>query len=456
MGGIGRRQPGIYAAPGAFGKGRRLSHKMRRRPEGEPEEQLPDHERPDPMELKKHTERWKDHRVIAHLDMDAFFAAIEQQHCPDLRGRPVIVGGLPGQRGVVSTCSYEARVFGVRSAMPAAEAARRCPDGVFLETDGAKYAHVSVQVLDIMRRHSPIIEVFSIDEAFIDITGIWERYGSPGALVRAMQEAIRSETGLTGSAGIGPNKIIAKMASGMDKPCGLTEVCPCMVAAFLENLPVDEIFGVGPATTKNLARLGIHTVGELARYRKDILVKIFGVNGASLHEIANGGGAIEVTPFYSRPVEKSIGHETTLPWDTDSIDIINANLRVLSERVGRRMRKSGLETRRVTLKFRFDDFTTFTRARTLSHHVRSDGAIFHHARSLFEENTRYRFKPVRLLGISVSKLRDKTVYQQNEIFDISGEGKEVVVCEVMDKIKDLYGDMAITYSSAATRYRIKR
>ncbi len=443
-----------FGSNGSFGKGRQLTHviqgehsirDIRQADEFPPERRLPR------SVSDKVAGRWEGYKTIVHLDMDAFFAAVEQQHNPALRNKPVIIGGLPGYRGVVSTCSYEARVYGVKSGMQSAEAYRLCPHGIFLQTDGHKYTWVSVEILSLLKQFSPTVEPFSIDEAFIDITGIWQRYGSPADMVNVIKDAIRAKTGLTCSAGIGPNKMIAKISSGMDKPDGLTEIFPQKVSAFLEHLPVEAVWGIGKATGKALAKVGIYTVGELAKTDRSLLKRLFGVCGLALHEIANGGGDTEVTPFYQKPNEKSIGHETTLPKDTASDAILTANLRMLSERVGRRMRKSGFEARRVTLKFRYADFSTFTRAKTLSGYVRSDTAIFHQAVRLLKEN-RQRTDSIRLVGISVSKLRDTYNSFQEDIFCSSGESKLSRVCETMDKIKDSYGDNAITYLSTMTRY----
>jgi len=443
------------AAPGVFGKGRELTHLIR---DESAKDSAEEKKRPwsirkvDTQTIGKNRHKWSGHKVIVHLDMDAFFAAIEQQHCPQLKGQPVIIGGLPGYRGVVSTCSYEARVFGIKSAMPTAEAFRRCPVGIFLETSGSKYTYISIDVLNILREFSPILEPFSIDEAFVDITGIWERYGTPASMVKEMQMMIESRTGLTASAGIAHNKILAKMASGMDKPNGLTLVEPGTVGAFLENLPVETVWGIGPATQNALSQLGILTIGQLAMYDVYALRKIFGVHGAALHEIAHGRGDSIVTPYYHQPHEKSIGHETTLPNDTDSIDVIRANLRVLSERVGRRMRKSGYETKRIKLKFRYSDFSTFSRERTLTDYVRSDLAIFQQAVKLLDDNLQ-KARAIRLVGITVSHLREFKGVAQVEIFEELCEKKNSCICDVMDKIKDIYGDKSITYLSSSFRYK---
>ncbi|MBD3232121.1 MAG: DNA polymerase IV [candidate division Zixibacteria bacterium] len=443
-----------FGTNGSFGKGRQLTHVIQRehsdKETGEGIEPPPKRRLPRGVPDKV-AARWEGYKTIVHLDMDAFFAAVEQQHNPALRNKPVIIGGLPGYRGVVSTCSYEARVYGVKSGMPSAEAYRLCPHGIFMQTDGHKYTWVSVEILSLLKQFSPTVEPFSIDEAFIDISGIWQRYGSPADMVNSIKDAIKGKTGLTCSAGIGPNKMIAKMSSGMDKPDGLTEVHPERVPAFLENLPVEAVWGIGKATGKALEKVGIDTVGELAKTDRSLLKRLFGVAGLALHEIANGVGDTEVTPFYQKPNEKSIGHETTLPKDTASVEILTANLRMLSERVGRRMRKSGFEARRVTLKFRYADFSTFTRAKTLSGYIRSDTAIFHQAMRLLKEN-KQRTDSIRLVGISVSKLRDTYNSFQEDLFRSSGESKLSCICETMDKIKDSYGDNAITYLSTMTRY----
>ncbi|MCP4631827.1 MAG: DNA polymerase IV [candidate division Zixibacteria bacterium] len=445
----------FQVAPGCFGKGRMLTNKVRsdaRFTEGNDEHVLWEKNETDLKSLKENREKWEGHNVVMHMDMDAFFAAIEQIHHPELRGKPVIVGGLPGARGVVSTCSYEARTYGVKSAMSTAEAYRRCPDGIFIETGGKKYTYVSIQVLNIMKRFSPFVEPFSIDEAFLDVSKIWERYGSPETMAYAIKSEIKNETGLTCTIGISPNKIVAKMASGMDKPDGLTVICPAMMHASIDNLPVETIWGVGEATKKILNKMGVFTIGELACQDSKYLKRIFGINGPALKEVASGIDESKVVPYYSHPSEKSIGHETTLYKDTNSMDEVFANLRTLSERVGRRMRKSEYEARRITLKIRYSDFTTYTRARTLENHIQSDISIYYQTKLLFLENHECK-KSVRLLGISVSKLREMNNHIQTEIFAEKSENRNIKVCDVMDKIKDNYGDKSITFSSSTSKIK---
>ncbi len=448
-----------YSGGGAFGKGRELTHLVRNTslnpidPNNNPHGKTAmANQKPDKKYIDYQKAKWRNSKVIVHLDMDAFFAAIEQQHCPELKDKPVIIGGPPEYRGVVATCSYEARAFGVKSAMSSKDAHRLCPNGIFLETDGAKYTYISVQILNILRGFSPTVEPFSIDEAFVDITGLWEIYGSPLKMVEAIKSEIKSRSNLTCSAGIGPNKIIAKMASKMDKPNGTTVIAPDVVPAFLECLPVEKIFGVGHSTKRTLEKLGVHTIGQLAETDVAVLTDIFGVNGKALHNIANGKGDTNVIPFYQRPLEKSIGHEMTLPRDTNSFEVIKANLRLLSERVGRRMRKSGLEAKRVTLKFRYFDFSTFTRAKTLSNHIKSDNAVFNQALLLLKANP-IKSAPLRLIGVSVSRLREiEGDNRQLEIFDKLSEERAAKISQVMDKIKDNFGDRSITYLSTQLKY----
>src|SRR5919198_4802989 len=293
--------------------------------------------------------------------MDAFYASVEQRDRPELRGRPVIVGADPSGRGVVSAASYEARVFGVRSAMPIGKAARLCPHGVFLPVDMDKYARVSDDIMAILGDFSPLVEPVSVDEAFVDLPGTESLFGPPAEAVRRIKRRIRAETALTASAGLASNKFIAKIASDLEKPDGLVVVPAGREAEFLASLPIERLWGVGKATAKTLAGLGIATIGQLQRLPCSTLVRRLGEHGADLHELAFGRDERAVTPWAP---PKSMGAETTFERDTDDRALLHTTLRSQTERVAHELRAGAVAASRVTLKLRFADFRTITRSHT--------------------------------------------------------------------------------------------
>ena len=330
--------------------------------------------------------------------MDAFYASVEQRDRPELRGVPVIVGADPKGRGVVSAASYEARVFGVRSAMPIGKAARLCPHGVFVPVDMAKYARVSDDIMALLGEFSPLVEPVSVDEAFIDLTGTASLFGPPAEAVRSIKHRIRGETGLTASAGLASNKFIAKIASDLRKPDGLVVVEAGREAEFLAPLPIERLWGVGKATAKSLAALGIATIGQLQRLARATLVSRLGEHGADLHELAFGHDDRVVTPWTA---PKSMGAETTFERDSDDRARLETTLRGQAERVARELRAGGVAASRVTLKLRFADFRTITRSHTGD--PTQDGLeLYRRVMVLF---TRERLvQRVRLIGLSASTL----------------------------------------------------
>ncbi len=330
--------------------------------------------------------------------MDAFYASVEQRDRPELRGKPVIVGADPRGRGVVAAASYEARRFGVHSAMPISRAARLCPRAVFLPVDIEKYVHVSTEIMTILAEYSPLVEPLSLDEAFLDVTGTDRLFGPPLVLARTIKRRIREEVGLTASAGIAPNKFLAKLASDVEKPDGLVEVRAGEEVAFLHPLPVERLWGVGQVTARKLRKMGIETIGQLARVPVSLLERQFGKTGAHLHELAWGRD--------DRPVEpctppKSMGAEETFTRDHRDVEHLLQTLRTQAERVARELRAEGYVARTVTLKLRLADFRTLTRSLTAE--ATQDGLeIFQRARALL---SRVPFdQSVRLIGLSVSGL----------------------------------------------------
>jgi DNA polymerase-4 len=330
--------------------------------------------------------------------MDAFYASIEQRDCPELRGRPVVVGADPRGRGVVSAASYEARLFGVRSAMPTGRAARLCPHAAFVPVDMKKYAGVSRQVMDILDGFSPLVEPLSVDEAFLDLTGTRSLFGDPVDAVRAIKQRIRDGTGLTASAGLAANKFVAKVASDLEKPDGLVVVEPGQEAPFLARLPVERIWGVGRVMARELATLGITTVAQLQAVPPGVLAQRFGAHGEALHALAFGRDDRPVEPWTA---PKSMGAETTFGVDCTDGRRIHATLREQAERVGRSLRADALAALCVTLKLRFADFRTLTRRHTGE--PTQDGLeIYRRAERLLARET--LAQPVRLIGVSASAL----------------------------------------------------
>ena len=342
------------------------------------------------------------HREIIHLDLDAFYASVEMLDNPEIAGKPVIVGG-GGKRGVVTAASYEARKFGVHSAQPVATARRLCPDGVFLPVRMGRYKEMSDRVFEIFRRFSPLVEALSIDEGFLDVTGTERLFGGALEVARKIKEAVASETGLTVSAGVAASKFVAKIASDMNKPDGLTVVPRGKEKEFLGPLPVGKLWGVGKVTETALHRMGVKTIGDLASVPAENLKKRFGKHGLHLHRLANGIDDREVEPEHE---VKSIGHEDTYDEDIRDREAIGKELLSLAHRVSSRLRRKGFRGRTVTLKVKYHDFTQVTRAATLPSPT-DDGATIYRTVIPLLKKTEAGRRPVRLLGISVSHFGEK-------------------------------------------------
>ena len=343
-------------------------------------------------------------RKIIHVDMDAFYASVEQRDRPELRGRPVVVGGPAEGRGVVAAASYEARAFGVHSAMSAAKAKRLCPDAVFLAPDFAKYSSESQRIREILRRVTELIEPLALDEAYLDITTNALDEPDPRRVAFRIKRWIRDETGLVASAGAGPNKLIAKLASDHEKPDGLVVIAPNAVDRFLARMPVRRLWGVGPKTAERLSSIGVRTVADVRRLSPERLQRAFGKFGPFLWDLAHGRD--------DRPVEahrpaKSRGAERTLPRDLRTRAEVEAILEPLAQRVAADLRRGGRPGRTVTLKLRYSDFTTITRSRSHATPIDDAERIAATARALLAE-TQVGQRPVRLVGIQVSGLVGET------------------------------------------------
>ena len=387
-------------------------------------------------------------RAIVHVDMDAFYASIEQRDRPELRGRPVVVGADPRGRGVVSAASYEARVYGVRSAMPIGRAARLCPHAAFVRVDMDKYQRVSRQVMAILDRFSPLVEPLSVDEAFVDVTGTHSLFGPPREAARLIKRRIIEETGLTASAGLAANKFVAKVASDLEKPDGLVVVEPGQEATFLARLSVDRIWGVGRVMAKELAALGITTVAHLQAVPLAILARRFGVHGEALHHLAFGRDELPVEPWTA---PKSMGAETTFGVDSTDGRRIRAALRAQAERVARSLRDDDLAATCVTLKLRFADFRTLTRRHTGE--PTQDGLeIYRRAERLLAREPLPQ--AVRLIGVSTSSFV-RAGRGQLQLLDPVALRRERL-SRAVDAISDRYGDGAIVPATLLPRDRGRR
>ena len=374
-------------------------------------------------------------RQIIHIDMDAFFAAIEQRDNPQLRGKPVIVGGDPDGRGVVSSASYEARHYGVKSAMPCGQARRRCPQAIFLGVDMPKYKQVSAQVMQILGQYTPLVEQVSVDEAFLDVTGSRQLFGTAKQIATEIRRRIKQQLGLNASVGVAPNKFVAKMASEKAKPNGLVVIEAEEVENFLGDLPVTQLWGVGDSTARRLRKLGIDTVGQLRQYPQEMLVEHFGKQCRHLYRLARGQDDSPVQPEGER---KSVSHETTFAQDTADSEILRATLLELSEQVGRRLRAHDLPGRTITLKLRFADFTTITRSETRAEPMAADEQIYTMAAGLLEEIKLGRRK-VRLIGVGVGNFGQSG---QLSLWDTS-DGKRPSVDQSIDELRERFGPDSI-------------
>ena len=379
-------------------------------------------------------------RVILHVDMDAFYASVEQRDRPELRGRPVVVGADPRGRGVVSAASYEARRFGIHSAMPIGRAYRLCPRAAFLPVDMDKYARESDRIMSILADFTPLVEPLSLDEAFLDVTGSRALHGTGVEIARRIKARIRDEVGLTASAGVAPNKFVAKIASDLEKPDGLVEVAPGREAAFLRDLPLRRLWGVGPAAERELAALGARTIGDLARLGRGRLEARLGASGAHLFELAQGVDDRPVVPWHD---PKSIGAEETFGRDTREVGRLRATLLAQADRVAAELRAAGLRGRTVTLKLRFSDFDTLTRRGTGETPTADGGEIFRRVWTAFSKVPRPQ--AVRLIGLSVSGFASAADPEQLPL--LGRPDRTDRLGRVTDQVRTRFGPQALVRGS---------
>ncbi|MCW8943429.1 MAG: DNA polymerase IV [Sedimenticola sp.] len=380
-------------------------------------------------------------KLILHVDMDAFFASVEQRDRPECRGLPVVIGAFPGKRGVASTCSYEARAYGIRSAMPIAEAYRRCPDALFLKPDMPRYSEASRLVMAALGSISPIVEQVSVDEAYLDITGLDRLFGSPEAIAHQVKVAVWDATALTCSVGVGSNRLIAKLASEHNKPNGTTIVLPDQVADFLDPMPVSNLRGVGPKTVKIVQRLGIRSIKELKAYTLESLQQFFGEKMAgSLYRQSRGLASDQIG---ERAERVSISKETTFNEDVTDIRLLRSTLRRLCSDVGQSLRREDLKGQVVSIKIRLPGFETHTRQRRLALADDLDSTFFTVAWDLFQASG-FMGKPIRLIGIGISDWGDNSGANLDLFAGDSETGQDRRLYHMLDEASDKFGKGALS------------
>jgi len=392
-------------------------------------------------------------RAILHCDLDAFYASVEQRDHPEYRGKPVIVGGDgPSERGVVMAASYEARAFGVRSAMPLAIAGRLCPDGIYVPGNFDRYVEASDAVMAIFAERTPLVEPISLDEAFLDVTATEHLFGGAVEMAREIKRAVRSTCGLVVSVGVATNKLCAKVGSDLRKPDGLVIVPAGGEAAFLAPLPLERLWGVGPKTREVLAGWDLRTIGQLARFDRTALETRLGDHGSAIWERANG---IDDAPVASEHVPKSVGHSHTFDENTLDPAKIESTLLLLSEGVGRRLREHALRGRTITMTLRVAPFETRTRQRTLGDATNDDLTIYRIARQLLraaltEDREGGRTSPVRLIGVSVSGLSEG---EQLGLFEAARHAR---LNAALDAVRARFGKDALDRASAREVHERRR
>ena len=383
--------------------------------------------------------------TILHVDMDAFFVSVELLARPKLRGKPVVVGGQPDQRGVVSAASYEARKFGIHSAMPLRTAGRLCPHAVFLETHHELYSEWSDRVAAILGKYSPVVEMASVDEAYLDLAGTERLHGPPFAAAHALLLEITASTGLPCSAGLARTRLVAKVASDQAKPRGLLWVPGCAEAAFLAALSVRRIPGIGEVTEKALHALGFQTVGQLASVSQENLEQHFGRWGTALYRKARGEDSYE---FFIDAEPKSISHNHTFGQDTDNPELLHATLSHLCQKSMKRLRDAALDASTITVTIRYEGFETHTRSRTLREATHLDAIVFENVVQLFEHNWN-RSRRVRLLGVGLSSFSHGG--EQLDLLDAARRAKLERVSKAADQLRDRFGFSKIQFGGSLSK-----
>jgi DNA polymerase-4 len=386
-------------------------------------------------------------KTYFHVDMDAFFVSVEELFDPSLKGKPVVVGGRPDERGVVSAASYAARKFGVHSAMPLRTAHKLCPQAIFVDGHPERYRHYSHRIYGVMQQFSPLVEMASVDEAYLDITGTERLYGPPLRAADLLHSRIQAATGLHCSIGIAASRLVAKIASDQAKPNGALWVLPGLEASFLAPLEVRKVPGVGKVTEKNLHALGIHYVGDLARLDERFLEERFGKWGLALAGKSQG---MDAGGWYDSPLgedagPKSISHEHTFSEDTGDLTQLESTLSRLCEMVGRRLREHKLQARTLQLKLRNKDFSTITRAHSLARATDLDTELFEEIRALFLANWK-KGAPIRLLGVHASGWEEGQ--EQMDLLAEDRHQKWKQTLAAADRLRDRFGDSAVSLAAS--------
>ncbi len=379
--------------------------------------------------------------MIIHVDMDAFYASVEIRDNPELVSKPVVVGGSPSGRGVISAASYEARKFGIHSAMPSREALRKCSSLIFVKSRMSHYAAVSRQIRQIFFEFTSLVEPLSLDEAFLDVGGCKRLFGTAPDIARKIKSKILAETGLIASAGVAPNKFLAKVASDLDKPDGLTIVDPTEIQTFLDPLPISRVWGIGPKTQKKFTRLGVHTISQLRKLELDVLRCQLGDGAQHFYNLARG---IDSRPVVPDRIAKSVSHEHTFPVDIYDNEVLKAWLHELADLVGRRLRRHDIFSKTVQLKLRYDDFETITRRRTIPA-THSTQQLFETATQLLARIDRHS-RGVRLIGLGAANL-NRSAPVQLSLFDQEDKNKQSRVDEISDSIRDKFGQFSLNRGS---------
>ena len=367
--------------------------------------------------------------------MDEFFAAVEKLDNPALAGKPILVGGRAGARGVVATASYEARRFGCHSAMPMATAVRLCPAAVVLPVRAGRYRDVSAKVFDCLEQFTPLMEPLSIDEAFLDVTGCERLLGPAEEIARRIKQRIRAELGLTASVGLAPNKFLAKLASDLEKPDGLVIITAEAVQEVLDPLPVSKLWGLGPASVKRFGQLGVETIGQLRRLSEGDLRRKFGSMGEHFHRLARG---LDDRPVSPDGQAKSVSAEQTFAADIADLDELRRVLLQQVEQVARRLRRHELGARTITLKLRTGDFTTVTRSTTLAEPTNTTDDLWAAAREVFDRWSCGGHRALRLLGMAASGL-SRREGRQLPLFDDPGQRRQRAIDRALDQITERFG-----------------
>ncbi len=399
-----------------------------------------------------------EHRVILHVDMDAFFISVEQKDNPSLVGKPAAVCGSLS-RSVVTSATYEARPYGIRAGMSTQEAKRRCPQLILVKGNHSKYTETAARIFSILKDYTPLVEVASIDEAYLDITQSQLLFKSPFHIARSIKDSILEKERLTCSIGVAPNKLLAKLGSGLKKPDGLVVIKKEEVEKVLRDLPVSKLFGIGPRLEEALNSLGIFTCGQMEKFPVSLLTKRFGVIGERLHQMALGMDDSPVIPFDEEEDAKSISHSITLEEDSSDPQLLRKVLLRLSEKASRRMRKEGYYGRRIAITVRYSDFYTFSKQKTVSQWTNSGNEIFRQALEIFESISHP--KPIRLLGVGVSHLKKE--WCQLDLFGFGlcpptnsgpeyrknlspgNRDKKEKVLKTMDRVNERFGDWTLTW-----------